>query len=36
LKQKAQQGSQIITQHLRMAEQINQKTSTMAANDGMK
>ena len=32
----ATQGSQIISQHLQMAEQINQKTGTMAANGGTK
>ncbi len=32
----ATQGSQIISQHLQMAEQINQKTGTMATNGGTK
>ena len=32
----ANQGSQVIAQHLQMAEQINQKTGTMATNGGAK
>jgi putative membrane protein len=36
VKNAASQGAQVISQHLQMAEQINQKTSAMAANGGMK
>ncbi len=36
VKNAANQGAGIISQHLQMAEQINQKTSTMASNGGMK
>jgi putative membrane protein len=36
VKDAANQGSQIISQHLQMAQQINQKESTTASNGGMK
>jgi putative membrane protein len=36
VKNAASQGSQIISQHLQMAEQIDQKENTTAANGGMK
>jgi putative membrane protein len=36
VKNAANQGAGIISQHLQMAEQINQKTSTMASNGSMK
>jgi putative membrane protein len=36
VKNAASQGAQIIGQHLQMAEQINQKESTMASNGSMK
>ncbi len=36
VKDAASQGSQVISQHLQMAEQINQKTSATASNNNMK
>jgi putative membrane protein len=36
VKDAASQGSQVISQHLQMAEQINQKTGATASNDSMK
>lgn len=36
VKNAASQGAQVIQQHLQMAEDLNQKTSTMASNNGGK
>jgi putative membrane protein len=36
VKNAASQGAQVISQHLQMAEQINQKQGAMASNGGMK